>query len=339
MTLLELPAGLLSERFGEPRLLVFGLLCAGFGYLVVAHAGGFAVLSMGLLIAGAGAGFQHSLSSAVIARTHTSASRRHAMGTYNASGDAGKLTYTGLFGMAVGAGASWSLSVVALAVSALAAAIFIWILLRRTDTSHSTGDRDPEPGKRLNGWGIRSLARFSWLSILVFLDSFIQAVFLTFLAFVVMENGYSEAVASTSVVLALIGGMLGKFSAGWLAAKFGDRLTFTLLQLLTIVGILSLVLIDTAILLILLPVIGLAIQGTSTVTYGSVPEFFDNDRHSRGYALIYTVSSSSSVAGPFLAGALADISSLDTMIWVLALVATLSLPLSRVLRTHEPFRP
>jgi len=38
MTLLEIPAGVLSERFGETRLLVFGLLCAARGYLGVAFA-------------------------------------------------------------------------------------------------------------------------------------------------------------------------------------------------------------------------------------------------------------------------------------------------------------
>ena len=32
MWVLEIPAGILSERFGEQRLLVFGLIAAGLGY-------------------------------------------------------------------------------------------------------------------------------------------------------------------------------------------------------------------------------------------------------------------------------------------------------------------
>ena len=67
MTLLEIPAGVLSERFGETRLLFFGLLCASLGYLGVALASSFHLIVIGFLIAGSGAAFQHSLSSALIA--------------------------------------------------------------------------------------------------------------------------------------------------------------------------------------------------------------------------------------------------------------------------------
>ena len=83
MTILEVPAGMLSEKFGEPRLLVFGLLCAGAGYLGIAHSGSFTLLALCMLVAGIGAGFQHSLSSAIIVRAYENGGRRHAMGVYN----------------------------------------------------------------------------------------------------------------------------------------------------------------------------------------------------------------------------------------------------------------
>ena len=38
MGMLEIPSGMLSERFGQRSLLVFGLLCAGFGYSALAGA-------------------------------------------------------------------------------------------------------------------------------------------------------------------------------------------------------------------------------------------------------------------------------------------------------------
>ena len=102
MTILEVPAGVLSEKYGEPRLMIFGLLCAGTGYLGVAYSGGFVLLALCMLVAGVGAGFQHSLSSAIIVRAYENGGRRRAMGIYNSTGDAGKLTYTGLFGLAIG---------------------------------------------------------------------------------------------------------------------------------------------------------------------------------------------------------------------------------------------
>ena len=60
MWVLELPSGMLSERFGQRGLLAFGLLCGGAGYLAMSTAGGFHGVLLGLGIVGCGAAFQHS---------------------------------------------------------------------------------------------------------------------------------------------------------------------------------------------------------------------------------------------------------------------------------------
>ena len=95
MTLLEIPAGVLAERFSEIRLLIFGLLCAGLGYLGVAFAVDFYLIVLGFLITGCGAAFQHSLASALISRSFDDVARRRSLGIYNAFGDVGKLAFTG----------------------------------------------------------------------------------------------------------------------------------------------------------------------------------------------------------------------------------------------------
>ena len=185
--------------------------------------------------------------------------------------------------------------------------------------------------KPVQGWGILSRTRFAGLGMAVFLDSIVQAVVLTFLAFVLLEKGADTALASASVVIVLVGGMAGKFVCGHMAARFGDRMTFVILQVLTVIGIVLLVILPVTWLLLVLPLIGLAVQGSSTVTYGSVSDLVSLDRHSRGYALIYTISSSSSVAGPFLFGLLADGIGLDSALYAPALVAAVTLPFSVVL--------
>ena len=63
---LELPSGMLSERFGQRGLLAFGLLCGGAGYLAMSMAGGFHGVLPGLCIAGCGAAFQYSLCSSLV---------------------------------------------------------------------------------------------------------------------------------------------------------------------------------------------------------------------------------------------------------------------------------
>ena len=73
-------------------------------------------------------------------------------------------------------------------------------------------------------------------------------------------------------------------------------------------------------------------EGTSTVTYGSVSEFIDINRQSRGYALIYTLASASSVAGPFIFGLIADVQGLNFALVILALITSITFFTCFVLR-------
>lgn len=328
MSVLEIPAGVMAERFGEPVLLVFGLVCASAGYLSVALANDFELIVFGFFIAGVGAAFQHSLASALITGNFDSANHRRALGVYNSSGDLGKLGFTGIFSLGLGLGLAWNASVVFLCLLTLIFAASIPALTKtaqRTKTHHQA-----EGGKP--GWGIKKPNEFIWLSITVFLDSMMQAVFLTFIAFVLLDKGVGEGLASIAVVLALSGGMVGKFCCGFLAARFGDRKTFLLLQVLSVAGLLLLTVLPAMLTLIFLPLLGLAVQGTSTVTYGSVSEFIDSNRQSRGYALIYTLANASSVVGPFIFGFIADQQGLDLSLIVLALITSVTFFSSFVLR-------
>jgi FSR family fosmidomycin resistance protein-like MFS transporter len=332
MSCLEIPAGVLAEKWGEQRLLIFGLVCAGIGYIGVAFSTGFLFVACALAIAGTGAAFQHSLASSLIAKSFNDAQRRRALGTYNSTGDAGKLLFAGVFSLGMGAGIAWSHILLGLALISIAFSVVVWLVLRSVRGDKKSVADTPHIKSGIKSWGIKNARQFRSLGFIVFLDSLVQAVFLTFLAFVVLDKGASETVASASVVIALVGGMIGKFVSGFLAAKFGDRNTFRILQLLTAVGVASLIVLPLEAILFVLPVIGLAVQGTSTVTYGSVSEFVDKDRQSRGYALIYSLSGISSVIGPMSLGLLADAMSLNVSIGVLSIIALMPLPLSHVLR-------
>lgn len=334
MSSLEIPAGVLAEKWGEQRLLIFGLVCAGIGYIGVAFSTGFVFVACALAIAGTGAAFQHSLASSLIAKSFNDTQRRRALGTYNSTGDAGKLLFAGVFSLGMGAGIAWSHILLGLALLSIAFAVVVWLILRSVRDDRKPAKDTLTTQTENKSWGIKNVSQFKSLGAIVFLDSLVQAVFLTFLAFVVLEKGASEVVASASVVIALVGGMIGKFVSGFLAAKFGDRRTFRILQLLTAVGVASLIILPLEVLLFFLPVIGLAVQGTSTVTYGSVSEFVDKDRQSRGYALIYSLSSISSVIGPMSLGLLADEMSLNVSIAVVSIIALMPLPLSYVLRKN-----
>ena len=329
-SVLEIPAGALADRTGASRLVVFGLICAGLGYLGVSFSSGFALLGACFLIAGVGAGFQHSLSSSIIVNGVPQDFRRKAMGIYNAAGDGGKLLYTGLFSLGVGAGLVWNWVLLWLALVAIGFGLGCWWLLIKSAVPDTAipADRMVEApggiakeGRSGNRWGILQPARFSVLALIVFLDSLVQAVVPTFLGFVMLEKGMGEGVAAFAVVIMLIGGMVGKYVCGYSAARFGDRITFLVLQLLTVPAVIALIVFAGETILILLPLIGLCVQGSSTITYGSVSDFVDTQHQSKGYALIYSVSSLASVIGPVLVGGLADGLGLDSALWWVALTA------------------
>ena len=107
MWLLEIPAGILSERLGERRLLVLGIIGAGIGYFALSFTDGYYGVLLALFGAGCGAAFQHSLCSSLISRSFGEPERRIALGSYNASGDIGKLAFTLVASLLLGIGVGW----------------------------------------------------------------------------------------------------------------------------------------------------------------------------------------------------------------------------------------
>src|SRR3990167_9213277 len=91
MALFQVPAGLLAERRGERRLLAAGTAVTAGAFIVAGTAGGFAALLLVLLAAGLGSGVQHPLSSSLVSKAYETGPRRAALGTYNFSGDLGKV--------------------------------------------------------------------------------------------------------------------------------------------------------------------------------------------------------------------------------------------------------
>jgi MFS family permease len=89
--------------------------------------------------------------------------------------------------------------------------------------------------------------------------------------------------------------------------------------------------------LILLPVLGVVLNGTSSVLYGTVPDLAPDGDHGRGFAIFYTSVTGSGGLAPILYGALADHSSQTVGIMATASSAALILPL--VLALKQFLRP
>src|SRR5712691_173767 len=99
----QIPAGILAERWGERGLLAVGTAVTALGFVVLGLAGSFATLLLILLLAGAGSGVQHPLSSSLVSKAYETGPRRTALGTFNFSGDLGKVTVPALIALATAA--------------------------------------------------------------------------------------------------------------------------------------------------------------------------------------------------------------------------------------------
>ena len=333
MTLFEMPSGMLSERTGERRLLVFGLVCAGLGYLSLTWAVGFVTVMLALFLAGFGAAFQHSLSSSIVTKTFQGAGQRTALGTYNSSGDVGKLAFSGLFTLLIGMGVAWQGIVAGLGATALLGAVAVLVILRRLDVGSRPlhrGDAATAPAGP--GWGIRDRTGFTALAAIVFLDIAVQDGFLTFLAFLMIEKQVPTSLAVFAVVLTLAGGVFGKFGCGFLAERLGVIRSLVLVECLTAAGIVAVLMSPTLVAYFLLPLLGLALQGSSSITYGTVGDLIHGDRQSRGFAAIYSIAYGAAVVAPIAFGLIGDRFGLGPAMLTMACVTLLPLPLCLLLQ-------
>jgi MFS transporter, FSR family, fosmidomycin resistance protein len=85
--------------------------------------------------------------------------------------------------------------------------------------------------------------------------------------------------------------------------------------------------------LIVLPLLGIVLKGTSSVLYGTVPDLAPKGDVGRGFALFYTGVIGAGGLAPIAYGALADHSSRTIGIVAAALTAAIIVPLVLALRS------
>jgi MFS transporter, FSR family, fosmidomycin resistance protein len=328
MAAFQLPAGLIAERFGERNLLALGTLLAGMAFIGLGFANGYWMILIALFFAGMGSAVQHPLSSTIISHTYPGEGRRTALGTYNFAGDVGKFIFGGIVSLCVFAGISWQAPVVGFGVAAIITAlvIFLWIANTHTRTA-----ANPKP--KIQGWGIRNKPAFAALCMVDIVDSGTRTGFLTFIAFLLIAKGVPKGWAALAVPLVLIGGMAGKYFCGVLAEKYGVIRTIVITEIATGAGILATLALPGMATFFLLPLVGVALQGTSSVIYGTIGDLVESDKLPRAFAMVYTVGAVCGIIAPIGYGLLGDTIGIEKTIAIAGGVVLLTLPLAMVLRS------
>ena len=334
MAALQVPSSLLAERWGEARLLALATALTAAGFLVAGAAGGFTALLVALLVAGSGSAAQHPLSSSLVARAYEDGGRRMALGTYNFAGDVGKTAVPAAVALVSG-WIGWREATAGYAVLGLAAAVVLAVVLRGMD--RDSGGASAERATGMAGWGIRDPAGFGALAAVHVIDNGTRTAFLTFLPFLLTARGASVKMVGVALMLVFAGGAAGKLACGALAERIGVIRTVIITEVWTGVAILALLGAPLGAVLVLLPPLGIALNGTSSVLYGTVADLVDTGRRARGYALFYTVGITASAAAPVIYGLLSDATSVPVALGTVGAMVFLAVPLALVLRSRLRF--
>jgi MFS transporter, FSR family, fosmidomycin resistance protein len=100
----------------------------------------------------------------------------------------------------------------------------------------------------------------------------------------------------------------------------------------TAAGILALLPLPIGPALALLPLIGIALNGTSSVLYGTVPELVTAERRDSAFGVFYTGTIGAGALSPVLYGLVGDAMSLPAAMLLVAAIVLLTLPLAWRLR-------
>ena len=332
MAALQIPAGLIAERFGARNLLAAGTALAGAAFVLLGYASGFWMILGALFCAGVGSAVQHPLCSSVISQAFPEAGRRTALGTYNLFGDVGKFAFGGLLSLWLMTGLSWQGPVVGYGLIGIVTAglIFVWVGDARRHTAASPAVASTTP--RSSGWGIRDRRGFTALCLIEILDSSTRTGFLTLIAFLLIDKGLSTGLATLAVPLVLVGGMAGKYACGVIAERVGIVRSIVITEVATGLGILAAVALPGIGTLFLLPLLGVVLQGTSSVLYATIGDLIEADRLPRAFGLFYTLGSLCGIAAPLGYGLVGDRAGIDTAVVLLGIAVLMTLPLCALLR-------
>src|SRR4029434_4417425 len=173
---------------------------------------------------------------------------------------------------------------------------------------------------------------FGALTAIGMIDNATRTGLLTFLPFALIAKRSTVAGVVTALALVFAGGAVGKFVCGLVAERLGVIRTVVLTEAATTFCILSIVAAPLPVALAIRPIMGVALNGTSSVLYGTVADLVTAERRSRAYGLYYTATIATSALSPSGYRLVGDVAGVSTTLVIVAVVVLLTIPLCLALR-------
>jgi MFS family permease len=328
---LQVPAARVAQRVGGARMLAAGTAIAAAAYLCLGASSSFAMLAAALILGGIGSSTQHPIASSLVAAAYEGPRSRGALGTYNFAGDLGKMALPSITaGLIVVI--SWRSAASVVGAIGLAGAVAIALLLWRAPTGGADRTDAPPASRKTRKQANPPRGGFRLLLAIGVIDSATRMGFLTFLPFLLRAKGAGLPEIGVALTLVFAGGAAGKLVCGFLGARLGVLPTVLITEGATAAGILALLPLPIGAALALLPIIGVALNGTSSVLYGTVPDLVTAERRERAFGVFYTGTIGAGALSPALYGLLSDAIGVPEAMLLVAAVVLLTLPLAWQLR-------
>jgi MFS transporter, FSR family, fosmidomycin resistance protein len=333
MALFQLPVGIAARRIGPVKLLLGGTVITSLAVMFWGWAISPVILGLLLLLGGLGSSVQHPMSSSLIADAYSDVkARRTALSTYNVAGDIGKLILPGAAALLI-TSIGWQSASHWLAWLGLFVAL---ILLLGTLGIAIPGSRAPEETSRpaanplFLGW--KGYQAFWSLATIGVLDSATRMGFLTFFPFLLREKGAGISMIGLALTLIFAGGVTGKLVCGLLATRLGVLRSVVMTESVTAICICGMIGLPLEAALVLTPFLGVALNGTSSVLYGSVPELVSGENRKQAFSIFYTATLGAGAVSPTLYGLLSDFAGIKITVILVAVVVLGTIPLTLPLR-------
>jgi MFS family permease len=216
----------------------------------------------------------------------------------------------------------------------IVAGVGVLTLVALTRPAAAVAERSGRSPTPQSAWGFTNPAGFALLSAIQLIDSACRTGLLTFLPFLLISKGASVASIGFGLALVFVGGAAGKLVCGLAAERVGILRTVILTEIATGALIAAVVGAPLGLAMILLVPLGVALNGTSSVLYGTVAEFVRDDRQSRSFGLFYTLGSAAGATAPLAFGALSDLAGVPAALLTVAALALATVPIALLLDPH-----
>ncbi len=339
MASLQIPSSMLAERLGPGVVLAIGTALAGLCYCLASIGDTFWWLVAALLLGGIGAATQHPIGSALVAHAFAGPRSLKALGAYNFSGDVGKVLLPATASALILI-MPWRPAYGLLGLVGIAAAAAIFLLTPRfAFEAEHTEIKPPDTAEGTAAAAAAAAAEtarmrtgFRALIALGVVDSITRGGFFVLLPFVLTGKGAHVSAAGFALTLVFFGGAFGKLACGWFATRFGKVFTIAMSKVGTAIGMIAILLLPFEVDFVLLPILGVILNGVTTVTYGSVPDLVPPEKRTRAFSVFYTVTLAFLAAAPPASGFVGDLIGIPGAVIVVAVLTAATLPFAFLIR-------